>query len=125
MDGIEWQFLAEDARPLRPSLLAGLDGLYHFSAPVDAGSLDGVDRSRSLRDTVSASTSSTSRRAPIVASRSRSRRRWPHPMASAAVTLVLALAHRLRERDRALHEGNWADRRFEPIGTASRDGRWG
>ena len=44
VDGIEWQFLAEDARPLRPSLLAGLDGLYHFSAPVDAGSLDGVDR---------------------------------------------------------------------------------
>jgi phosphoglycerate dehydrogenase-like enzyme len=38
------------------------------------------------------------------------------PMASAAVTLVLALAHRLRERDRALHEGDWGPGRFEPPG---------
>ena len=71
VDGIEWQFLAEDARPLRPSLLAGLDGLYHFSAPVDA---EQPRRCRPARDpcATSASTSSTSRPAPIVASPSRS-----------------------------------------------------
>jgi phosphoglycerate dehydrogenase-like enzyme len=38
-------------------------------------------------------------------------------MASAAVTLVLALAHRLRERDRALHDGDWTLGRFAPLGT--------
>jgi phosphoglycerate dehydrogenase-like enzyme len=39
------------------------------------------------------------------------------PMASAAATLVLALAHRLRERDYALHEGEWGAGRFLPQGT--------
>jgi len=38
------------------------------------------------------------------------------PMASAAVTLVLALSHRLRERDRALHDADWGRRRFAPPG---------
>ena len=41
-------------------------------------------------------------------------------MASAAVTLVLALAHRLRERDRALHDGDWGEGRFDPTGTGLR-----
>jgi phosphoglycerate dehydrogenase-like enzyme len=40
------------------------------------------------------------------------------PMASAATTLVLALAHRLPERDRALHAGDWGNGRFAPIGSA-------
>src|SRR6185312_13740179 len=44
VDGVEWAYLVEDARPLTPALLAGLDGLYHFSAPVTAASLEGVDR---------------------------------------------------------------------------------
>jgi D-3-phosphoglycerate dehydrogenase len=38
-------------------------------------------------------------------------------MASAAVALVLALSHRLRERDRAFHEGDWSERRFLPKGS--------
>src|SRR6185437_8112545 len=40
------------------------------------------------------------------------------PMASAATTLVLALAHRLRERDRALHDADWGQGRFAPPGIA-------
>ena len=42
--GIEWAFLTEEARPLRRNLLQGLDGLYHYSAPVTRASLEGVDR---------------------------------------------------------------------------------
>ena len=38
------------------------------------------------------------------------------PMASAAVALVLACSHRLRERDRTLHEGDWGPKRFLPQG---------
>jgi D-3-phosphoglycerate dehydrogenase len=33
------------------------------------------------------------------------------------VTLVLALSHRLRERDRALHDGDWGEGRFAPTGS--------
>ena len=44
VDGIRWSFLPEDARPLRPDLLRGIDGLYHYSAPVTEASLEGVDR---------------------------------------------------------------------------------
>jgi phosphoglycerate dehydrogenase-like enzyme len=41
-------------------------------------------------------------------------------MASAAATLVLALAHRLGERNRALHSGDWEAGRFTPQGTGLR-----
>ena len=57
--GIEWSFLAEEARPLRPDLLHGLNGLYHYSAPVTRASLEGVDGSPSSPATVLGSTSST------------------------------------------------------------------
>ena len=63
VDGIRWEFLDGDARPLLPSQLQGFDGLYHFSAPLDAGSLDGVDRLATSPGMASASISSTSRRA--------------------------------------------------------------
>jgi phosphoglycerate dehydrogenase-like enzyme len=117
VDGVEWAFLAEDARPLTPELLADVDGLYHFSAPVTADSLDGVERLALLArhgvglDFVDVD-ACTQRGIAVTIT--------PHgvtrPMASAAVTLVLALAHRLRERDRALHDGDWGTRRFEPPG---------
>ena len=38
------------------------------------------------------------------------------PMASAVVALVLACSHRLRERDRRLHDGDWGPGRFLPQG---------
>ncbi|HEY2935242.1 MAG TPA: NAD(P)-dependent oxidoreductase [Gaiellaceae bacterium] len=117
IDGLEWAFLAEDARPLTPELLAEIDGLYHFSAPVTADSLEGVDRLALLArhgvglDFIDLE-ACTQRGIAVTIT--------PHgvtgPMASAAVTLVLALAHRLRERDRALHDGDWGPGRFEPPG---------
>lgn len=118
VDGLEWSFLAKDARPLRPSDLAGLDGLYHFSAPLDVDSLDGVERLTILArhgvglDFVDVDACTERGVAVTVTPQG-----VTHPMASAAVTLVLALAHRLRERDRALRAAEWGQGRFEPTGT--------
>lgn len=117
VEGVEWEFLAADPRPLTPDLLAGYDGLYHFSTPVTAESLAGVERLAILArhgvglDSVDVAACTEHAIAVTITPEGITR-----PMASAAATLVLALAHRLRERDRALHEGEWGDGRFQPIG---------
>ncbi len=116
-DGVGWAFLAEDARPLTPGLLRDLDGLYHYSSPVTEASLDGVERLAVLArhgvglDFVDLEACTSRGIAVTVTPQGTTR-----PMASAAVTLVLALAHRLRERDRALHDGVWGAGRFIPQG---------
>ncbi len=118
VDGVEWTFLADDARPLTPELLAGIDGLYHFSAPVTAESVEGVDRLAVLArhgvglDFVDIAACTDRGIAVTITPGGVTR-----PMASAAATLVLALAHRLRERDQALHESQWGEGRFAPTGT--------
>ena len=117
VDGVTWEFLPEEARPLTPSLLAPYDGLYHFNAPVTRASLDGVERLTVLArhgvglDFVDVPACTERGVAVTITSAGITR-----PMASAAVTLVLALAHRLRERDHALHRGDWGDGRFQPNG---------
>ena len=117
VDGIRWAFLADDARPLTPGLLEGLDGLYHYSAPVTEGSLDGVDRLVVLArhgvglDFVDLEACTRRGIAVTITPQGTTR-----PMASAAVALVLACSHRLRERDRTLHEGDWGPGRFLPQG---------
>ena len=117
--GVACDFLPEDRRPLTPDLLQGLDGLYHFSSQVTAASLDGVDRLVLLArhgvglDFVDLAACTERAIAVTITPDGVTR-----PMASAAATLVLALAHRLPERDRALHRGDWGDGRFAPIGTA-------
>lgn len=118
VEGVSWEFLAEDARPLAPSLLEGIDGLYHFSAPLDARSLDGIERLALLaRHGVGLDFVDV----PACTERGIAVTITPdgvtHPMASAAVCLVLALCHRLRERDAALHRGDWGEGRFAPPGT--------
>ena len=118
VDGIEWQFLAEDARPLRPSLLAGLDGLYHFSAPVDARQ---PRRCRPTRDPCATRCRPRlRRRRGICTDRGVAvtiTRRVTTLMASAAVTLVLALAHRLARARPG------ARRATGPTGASSRSGQ--
>ena len=117
VEGVEWEFLAEDARPLTPDVLSGIDGLYHFSAPVTAASVEGLDRLAVISrhgvglDFIDLE-ACTARGIAVTITPGG----VTHPMASAAVTLVLALAHRLRERDRALHEGDWGEGRFAPLG---------
>jgi phosphoglycerate dehydrogenase-like enzyme len=117
LPGVEWGFLAEDARPLTPELLGGLDGLYHYSAPVTEASLEGVERLAVLArhgvglDFVDLDACTERGIAVTITPEGVTR-----PMASAAVLLVLALAHRLPDRDRALRAGDWRERRFEPLG---------
>src|SRR5512132_419 len=116
--GVPWEFLAEDARPLTADLLADLDGLYHYSAPLTAASLDGVERLALVArhgvglDFVDVDACTDRGIAVTITPEGVTR-----PMASAAATLVLALVHRLRERDDALHEGEWGAGRFLPQGT--------
>jgi phosphoglycerate dehydrogenase-like enzyme len=117
VDGVAWEFLQENPRPLTPALLSGLDALYHFSAPVTAASLEGVERLVLLArhgvglDFVDVDACTRHGVAVTITPAGITR-----PMASAAVALVLALSHRLRERDRSLHEGDWGPGRFEPRG---------
>jgi phosphoglycerate dehydrogenase-like enzyme len=117
VDGVQWTFLAEDARPLTPELLRGIDGLYHYSAPVTEASLEGVDRLVLLArhgvglDFVDLEACTGRGIGVTITPRGTTR-----PMASAAVALVLACSHRLRERDRTLHEGDWGPTRFVPQG---------
>lgn len=115
--GVRWHFLAEDARPVTSALLQDLDGLYHYSAPVTEESLEGIDRLVLLArhgvglDFVDLD-ACTRRGIAVTITPSGTTR----PMASAAACLVLACSHRLRERDGALHDGDWGARRFVPQG---------
>jgi phosphoglycerate dehydrogenase-like enzyme len=113
---IPWAFLDDDV--LRAGSLAGIDGLYHYAAPLKAESLEGADRLVVIArhevglDFVDLAACTERGIAVTITPEGVTR-----PMASSAVTLVLALAHRLRERDRALHEGDWEAGRFRPRGT--------
>ena len=117
VSGVTWEFLPDEARPLTPALIAPYDGLYHFNAPVTRASVEGVERLVVLArhgvglDFVDVPACTERGIAVTITSGGTTR-----PMASAAATLVLALAHRLRERDDALHRGDWDDGRFEPHG---------
>ena len=115
--GVPWSFLQEDT--LTAGSLAGIDGLYHYSAPLPATSLEGADRLVVVArhgvglDFVDVAACTERGIAVTITPDGVTR-----PMASAAVALVLALAHRLRERDLALHEGDWGAGRFRPQGAA-------
>jgi len=113
--GIAWRFLAEDARPLTPDLLHGLDGLYHLGVPVTEASLDGVERLAVLaRQGVGldfVDVPACTRRGIAVTFTPDA---VTHPVASAAAALVLAVAHRLAERNLALHSGDWGAGRLTP-----------
>jgi phosphoglycerate dehydrogenase-like enzyme len=114
--GIPWRFLEDDA--LTPEALADVDGLYHYATPLPTTTLDDVERLAVIaRHGVGLDyldvNACTERGIAVTITPGGVTR----PMASAAVTLVLALAHRLSDRDRALHDGDWGAGRFLPRGT--------
>jgi D-3-phosphoglycerate dehydrogenase len=114
--GIPWRFLDDDT--LTPEALADVDGLYHYATPLPTTTVDDVERLTVIaRHGVGLDyldvAACTERGIAVTITPDGVTR----PMASAAVTLVLALAHRLRDRDRALHEGDWGAGRFLPRGT--------
>ena len=114
--GIAWRFLEDDA--LTPEALTDVDGLYHYATQLPTPTLDAVDRLAVIaRHGVGLDyldvDACTERGIAVTITPGGVTR----PMASSAATLVLALGHRLRERDRALHEGDWDAGRFRPQGT--------
>jgi len=116
-DSVKWEFLADDRRELTPELLRGIDGLFHFSPAVTRASLESVERLAILaRNGVGVDMvdldACTARGIAVTITPDGIGR----PMASAAVALILALAHRLVERDRELHRGDWNAGRFELMG---------
>ena len=121
VDGLRWSFLAADACPLTPDLLGHIDGLYHYSAPLTAASLAGVDRLVLIArhgvglDFVDLDACTEHGIGVTITPEGTTR-----PMASAAVALLLACSHRLRERDAALHEADWGTGRFVPQGIGLR-----
>ena len=127
--GIEWAFLAEEARPLRPDLLRGIDGLYHTPPRVTKASLEGrrgrlaiIARNGVGLDFVEKK-KKKKKNVPACSERGIAVTITPsgvtHSMASAAVTLVLAAAHRLRQRDhRADGRATGAPARYLPHGAA-------
>jgi phosphoglycerate dehydrogenase-like enzyme len=114
--GIPWRFLDDHA--LTPEALADVDGLYHYAVPLPTTTLDRVERLTVIArhgvglDYVDVDACTERGIAVTITPDGVTR-----PMASAAVTLVLALAHRLSDRDRALHRGDWGAGRFLPRGT--------
>jgi phosphoglycerate dehydrogenase-like enzyme len=115
--GLGWEFLSHDVAELTPELLAGYDGLFHFSPRVSRASLEGVQRLGILArhgvglDAVDLD--ACTERGIVVTVTPEGVRR---PMASAALALMLALAHRLVERDAAFHAGRWHEGRFALMG---------
>jgi phosphoglycerate dehydrogenase-like enzyme len=114
--GIPWRFLEDDR--LSPAALAEVDGLYHYATPLPTAVLDDVEHLAVIArhgvglDYVDVAACTERGIAVTITPDGVTR-----PMASAAAALVLALAHRLRERDRALHDGDWGAGRFRPQGT--------
>ena len=119
--GIEWSFLAEEARPLHPDLFHGIDGLYHYSAPITQASLEGVERLAIIaRNGVGLDFVDLDACSELGIAVTITPNGVTHSMAAAAVTLVLAAAHRLRQRDHALRAGDWGTGRYLPHGAGLR-----
>jgi phosphoglycerate dehydrogenase-like enzyme len=115
--GVRWSFLDRNLPRLEPEQLRDLDGLFHFSPVVDAGSLEGVERLAVIArhgvgvDFIDLDACTERGIAVTITPGGMAR-----PMASAAVTLVLALSHRLLEREQALRERRWSEGRFAMLG---------
>lgn len=111
-DGVEWEFLAEDADELRPADVERYDALLLFSRAVTARTLAGAPRLALVarlgvgydRVDVDACTEA----GVILTIAPDGVRR---PVAASAMAFVLALAHRLPLLDRLTREGRWAEGR--------------
>lgn len=109
--GVEWEFLAEDTRELRPDQVQGYDGLAVLAPVVSAETLEGAERLAIVArfgvgyDTVDVE--ACTRSGVLLTITPDAVRR---PVAVAALTFVLALSQELFAKDRLTREGRWADR---------------
>jgi phosphoglycerate dehydrogenase-like enzyme len=115
--GIEWAFLPEHGRDLRPDDVAGFDALGLLGARVTADTLEGNDRLALIArfgvgyDNVDLD-ASTAHGVLVTITPDAVQR----PMAVVNLTFLLALAGRLLEQDRLTRAGRWADKQ-DALGT--------
>ena len=116
-EGVEWEYLAEDTRELRPDQIEGYDGLVALAPRVTAPSLAGADRLAVLArfgvgyDNVDVA-ACTERGVLLTITPDGVRR----PMATTVLAFLLALSLRLVEKDRLTRAGGWA-RKLDYMGS--------
>ena len=104
--GVEWEFLAENARELRADQIAGYDALAVLAPRITAATFDGADRLAVIArygvgyDTVDVP-ACTAHGVALTITPDGVRR----PVALVVMTFLLAVTHRLLEQNRATREG--------------------
>ena len=115
--GIEWEFLAENARELRPDQIRGYDALAVLAPRVTAQTLEGADRLSIIArygvgyDTVDVP-ACTAKGVALTITPDAVRR----AVANVVMTYILALSHRLLEQDRATRAGEGWTRKLDLMG---------
>lgn len=115
--GVEWEFLPENTRILRPDQLRDYDALAMLGPRLTAESLDGVDRLSVVArygvgyDTVDVP-ACTAHGVALTITPGGVRR----PLATSVIALMLALTHRLVEQDRATRAGEGWTRKLDLMG---------
>lgn len=108
---VTWEFLPENASPLRPDQVAGYDGLLVLAPQVTAETLAGVERLAVIArfgvgyDNVDVAACSAAGVALTITPDGVRR-----PVAVSAITLLLALSHKLLIKDRLTREGRWGEK---------------
>src|SRR5262249_30857350 len=109
--GLEWQFLAEDVRELRPDLVRGLDALLVLSPKGTTATPGGADRPPLIapfrRGYDSVDVAACTRHGVLLTITPDGVRR---PVALAVLTFVLALGHKLLVKDRLTRSGRWGEK---------------
>ena len=114
---LEWEFLAEDSRELRPDQIRRYDALAVLAPRVTAATFDGTDRltlvARYGVGYDSIDVEACTRHGVLLTITPDGVRR---PMATVNLTFLLALSHRLLEQDRLTRAGGWG-RKLDVMGT--------
>jgi D-3-phosphoglycerate dehydrogenase len=120
--GVEWEFLPENVRELRPDQIRDYDALMVLAPEVTARTVEGTRRLAIVArfgvgyDSVDLD-SCTKAGVAVTITPDGVRR----PVAVAAMTFILALTHRLMVKDRITREGRWAEKLNYPgMGTTGR-----
>jgi len=109
--GLEWQFLDEDVRELRPDHVRECDALLVLAPRVTAATLEGADRltliARFGVGYDSVDVAACTRHGVLLTITPDGVRR---PVALAVLTFLLALSHKLLVKDRLTRAGRWSEK---------------
>lgn len=119
---VEWEFLPENSRELRPDQIRGYDALAVLAPRISAETLKGADRLSLIArygvgyDSVDVP-ACTAHGVALTITPDGVRR----PVATAVMTYILALSHRLLEQDRATRAGEGWTRKLDLMGSGLTD----